>query len=147
MQTGLPTISICPCWLNHSIVWSRQWEKISKRKCLTWFSINSSIWINQKAHWGLSYIMYILLNDWIYVRVLYYCTDFSWARILKHLVEAEKLTFRRELSFQRSGCTAGLTVATIFCVDCTDYFVKNQWKKIQFRWKDQHLYFILKISL
>jgi hypothetical protein len=29
------------------------------------------------------------------------------------------LTFRGELSFQRSECTAGLTVATIFCVDCT----------------------------
>ncbi len=48
------------------------------------------------------------------------------ARILKHLVEAEKLTFRGELPFQRSECTAGRTVATIFCVDCTDYFVKNR---------------------
>jgi hypothetical protein len=48
---------------------------------------------------------------------------------LKHFVEAEKLTFRGELSFQRSECTAGLTVALIFCVDCTDYFVKNQCRK------------------
>ncbi len=40
----------------------------------------------------------------------------SRARILKHLLEAEKSTFRGELSFQRSECTAGLTVATIFCV-------------------------------
>jgi hypothetical protein len=46
----------------------------------------------------------------------------SRARILKHLVEAEKLTFQGELSFQRSECTAGLTVATIFYVDFKDYF-------------------------
>ncbi len=38
------------------------------------------------------------------------------ARILEHLLEAEKSTFRGELSFQRSECTAGLTVATTFCV-------------------------------
>jgi hypothetical protein len=31
-------------------------------------------------------------------------------------VEAEKSTFRRELSFQRSECTAGFTVATFLCV-------------------------------
>jgi hypothetical protein len=31
------------------------------------------------------------------------------ARILKHLVEAEKPTFQGKLSFQRSECTAGLT--------------------------------------
>ncbi len=36
------------------------------------------------------------------------------ARILKHLLEAKKSTFRGGLSFQRSECTAGLTVATIF---------------------------------
>jgi hypothetical protein len=36
----------------------------------------------------------------------------SRARIRKHSVEAEKSTFRGELSFQRSECTAGLTVAT-----------------------------------
>jgi hypothetical protein len=36
------------------------------------------------------------------------------ARILKHLLEAEKSTFQGEPSFQRSECTAGLTVATIF---------------------------------
>ncbi len=38
------------------------------------------------------------------------------ARILKHATEAEKLTFQGELSFQRSECTEGLTVATIFYV-------------------------------
>jgi hypothetical protein len=37
------------------------------------------------------------------------------ARIFKHLMDAEKSTFRRELSFQRSKSKAGLTVATIFC--------------------------------
>jgi hypothetical protein len=31
-------------------------------------------------------------------------------------LEAEKLTFRGELSFQRLECTAGLTVATSFVV-------------------------------
>ncbi len=36
--------------------------------------------------------------------------------IFKHLVEGEKSTFRGELSFQRSVCTAGLTVAIIFYV-------------------------------
>jgi hypothetical protein len=46
------------------------------------------------------------------------------ARILKHLVEAEESTFRGELSFKRSAYPAGLTVATIFCVHCKDYFVE-----------------------
>ncbi len=47
-----------------------------------------------------------------------YCTlhMFSRARILKHLVEAEKSTFQGELSFQRSECTAGLTVPSFFVV-------------------------------
>jgi hypothetical protein len=45
------------------------------------------------------------------------------AQILKHLVEAETLTFRGELSFQRPKCTAGLTGATMFCVNCTEYFI------------------------
>jgi hypothetical protein len=44
------------------------------------------------------------------------------ARILKHLVEAKKLAFLGELSFQRSECTADLTVATFLCVDFKDYF-------------------------
>jgi hypothetical protein len=35
-------------------------------------------------------------------------------RILKHSMEAEKSTFEGELSFHRSECTAGLTVATNF---------------------------------
>ncbi len=38
----------------------------------------------------------------------------SRGRIHKHLVEAEKSTFQGELSFQRSWCTAGITVTTIF---------------------------------
>jgi hypothetical protein len=41
-------------------------------------------------------------------------SDASWARILKHLMEAEKPTFHGKLFFQRSECTAGLTVATIY---------------------------------
>ncbi len=36
------------------------------------------------------------------------------ARILKHLLEAEKSTFREELSFQRSESTKGLFQATVF---------------------------------
>ncbi len=44
-----------------------------------------------------------------------------WARILKNLIEAEKSTFRGELSFQRSECTAGFTVATQFLW----YFLKT----------------------
>jgi hypothetical protein len=56
---------------------------------------------------------------WEYVRFsverVYPVTlETSGARILKHLVKAEKSPFRGELSFQRSACTAGLTVATIF---------------------------------
>jgi hypothetical protein len=45
------------------------------------------------------------------------------ARILKHSVEAEKPTFQGELSFQRSKCTALLTVAAIFGFDCVNYFL------------------------
>jgi hypothetical protein len=36
------------------------------------------------------------------------------AQILKHLLEAEQSTLQGELSFQRSECTAGLTVASFF---------------------------------
>jgi hypothetical protein len=46
-----------------------------------------------------------------------YSTICTWgyrARILKHLLEAEKSTFRNELSFQRSESTTGLLQATIF---------------------------------
>jgi hypothetical protein len=49
---------------------------------------------------------------------------------MRNLVEAEKLTFQEELSFQRSECTTGLTVATFFCVDCSDYFVKKKLRKM-----------------
>jgi hypothetical protein len=45
------------------------------------------------------------------------------AQILKHPMEAEKSTFQGELSFQRSECTAVLTVATTFCAASKDYFV------------------------
>ncbi len=38
------------------------------------------------------------------------------ARILKHLLEAEKSTFREELSFQRSESTIGLLQATVFYI-------------------------------
>jgi hypothetical protein len=41
-------------------------------------------------------------------------SHFSRARILKHLLEAEKSTFRIKLSFQRSESTTGLLQATIF---------------------------------
>jgi hypothetical protein len=37
-------------------------------------------------------------------------------------MEAEKSTFQGELSFQRSECTAGLTLATTFCVAYKNYF-------------------------
>ncbi len=40
-------------------------------------------------------------------------SDLSRARILKHLLEAEKSTFRKELSFQRSESTTGLLQATV----------------------------------
>jgi hypothetical protein len=36
------------------------------------------------------------------------------ARILKHLLEAEKSTFRKELSFQRSESTTGFVQALVF---------------------------------
>ncbi len=53
------------------------------------------------------------------------------ARILKHLMEAEKSTFQGELSFQRSWCTSGLTVATIFVVCFKYYFMETVWKNIK----------------
>ncbi len=46
--------------------------------------------------------------------VLTYWSNRTGARIRKHLVEAEKSTFQGELFFQRSECTAGLTVASLF---------------------------------
>ncbi len=67
----------------------------------------------------------------------------TWALILKHLVEAEKLTFPGELSFQRSESTAGLTVAAIFCVDCTDYLWKTSEGKYQIRSNDQPFLFYI----
>jgi hypothetical protein len=57
-------------------------------------------------------------QDTVFTSATLYCTlhMFSRARILKHLLEAEKSTFQGELSFQRSECTAGLTVASFFVV-------------------------------
>jgi hypothetical protein len=45
------------------------------------------------------------------------------ARILKHLLEAEKSAFREELSFQRSESTIGLFQATVFVYDRKDSFL------------------------
>ncbi len=45
------------------------------------------------------------------------------ARILKHLLEAEKSTFRGEPSFERSECTAELSVATFFVLYLKDFSV------------------------
>jgi hypothetical protein len=54
------------------------------------------------------------VHSMIYIpRVL---QTYTRARILNHLLEAEKLTFRGKLSFQRLECTAGLTLATIFAL-------------------------------
>ncbi len=47
----------------------------------------------------------------------------TWARILKHLLEAEKSTFRKELSFQRSESTIGLLQATVFVYERKDSFL------------------------
>jgi hypothetical protein len=40
-------------------------------------------------------------------------------------MEAEKLTFQGELSFQRSECTAGLTVATTFVLLLKTFLCKQ----------------------
>jgi hypothetical protein len=45
------------------------------------------------------------------------------ARILIHLLEAEKTTFRKEPSFESSECTAVLTVATFFVLYFEDLSV------------------------
>jgi hypothetical protein len=59
----------------------------------------------------------------------YLRTEHVWARILKHWMEAEKSTFRGELSFHRSECTVRFTVATIFVVCFKDLFLLTVWKK------------------
>ncbi len=69
------------------------------------------------------------------------------SRILKNLLEAEKSTFRGELSFQRSECTAGFTVATIFMLCFKDFFVLTVWKNKKFGRMAPHLHFTLKISV
>jgi hypothetical protein len=59
------------------------------------------------------------------LRILWYSTRYgvARARILKHLMEPEKSTFRGELSFQRSESTAGFTLATIVMLCFKDFFV------------------------
>jgi hypothetical protein len=44
------------------------------------------------------------------------------ARILKHIVEAEKSTFRGE-PFKGQSVQQGSQWLQVFCVDCKDYFV------------------------
>ncbi len=44
------------------------------------------------------------------------------ARILKHLLEAGKSTFRNELSFQRSESTTGFILASFFLNDLKNFF-------------------------
>ncbi len=74
--------------------------------------------------------------------LLYALVNISWARILKHLLEAEKSTFRGELSFQRSECTAGLTVSTILCVFyLKDFSVLTVWKHNKLGKMTLHLHF------
>jgi hypothetical protein len=51
-------------------------------------------------------------------------------RILKHLLEAEKSTFREELSFQRSENTIGLLQATVlFMIEKIIFCEFNKPKK------------------
>ncbi len=68
------------------------------------------------------------------------------ARILKHSMEAEKSTFHGELSFQRSECTAGFTVAKIFVLCFKHFFVLTVWKNKKFGKMTPHLHFTLNIS-
>jgi hypothetical protein len=49
-------------------------------------------------------------------------TDLTWA---KHLLQAEKSTFREELSFQRSESTIGLLQVTVFVYDRKRFFSMN----------------------
>jgi hypothetical protein len=64
----------------------------------------------------------------VYVNIVYVLYILCWAQILKHLLEAEKSTFRGELTFQRLESTAGLTVATILCVlYFKDFSVLTVW--------------------
>ncbi len=75
------------------------------------------------------------------------CRSHHRARILKHLLEAEKSTFQGVLSFQRSECTAGLTMDTILCVlDFKDFSVLTVQKNKILDKITLHLHFTLKIS-
>jgi hypothetical protein len=53
--------------------------------------------------------LYPLVHTWFHTYYL-----FSRARILKPFMEAEKTTFRKELSFQRSENTTGIKQITFF---------------------------------
>jgi hypothetical protein len=61
-------------------------------------------------------------------------------------MEAEKSTFRGELSFQRSEYTAGFTVATSFVLCFKDLFLLKVWKKNKIGKMTLHLHFTLKVS-
>ncbi len=68
------------------------------------------------------------------------------ARILKHLLEAEKSTFRDELSFQRLECTAGYTVATIlYALYFKDFYVLTIYKNKKLG-RMIHFHFKFKLS-
>jgi hypothetical protein len=58
-------------------------------------------------------------------------------------MEAEKLTFPGELSFQRSQCTAGLTVATIFRVLFKKLFCGNSLLRQKIRLNDYTFAFFI----
>jgi hypothetical protein len=56
-----------------------------------------------------------------------YSISQPWVRILKHILEAERLTFQEELSFQRSESTTGLKQGTVLCADGKDSFAWIKW--------------------
>jgi hypothetical protein len=60
-------------------------------------------------------------------------------------MEDEKSTFRGELSFQRSECTAGFTVATIFLLCFKDLLLLTVWKNKKIGKMTPHFHFTLKI--
>ncbi len=130
----------------------------AKKTCLQFQKRNLSIFVSVQTSWSFDSITkfesYNSLSLWFYlqnavVRVSQkgYLTGQSsdrnlaihrlrqkksrksWARILKHLMEAEKSTLRGELSFQRLKCTAGLKFF-VFCFE--NCFVETVWKKIKY---------------
>ncbi len=61
---------------------------------------------------GTTALVYLQLHSSLYTGTVHVL---SRARILKHLLEAEKSTFQEELSFQRSKNTTGLKQEHVFC--------------------------------